>query len=442
MSAPNADHPPAQSEPSDGGSVTVRGDSALVNLISDLGGGSDKTVALMPNKNRRSLTPSQLLLLYRFVGLVRRIVDFPSAEAVRAGWTLGAGGGDRLEQVHRDLKVRAAVEDGLRWSRLYGGALGVMASRGSDPATPLPAGEVITAINVVDARDFTCGPLLEDPTSPGWREPEYFWVNALRVHRTRVMWFRGAARPPSEARSEAMPDDSVVEAYWDVLQRYIGTMMGGAKLAQELRETIIQLSDFDALVTSDEREAMEQRVKLMALMRGIMGATVLGANDQVHNHGNPPTGFEQLAEQMRFDIGAVEGIPQLYLFADSPSGLNTDGEAARQQLDRAIGRIQERKARPPLERLYRQVFGSDGWKLEFNPLSVPSAQEQADTRKTEAETSSIYIAAGVYGPETVAEQRFGPDGYRSELTDVPIPEDVDDAVAAAMAELDKAGAEE
>jgi len=155
--------------------------------------------------------------------------------------------------------------------RLDGGAVAVMITEDDVPRAfrrdpylwlrePLDLKRVgkLHALQVFDALEATPLAWETDITSPRYREVRLWSITAdgltAWVHGSRVLHFRGAERPPSEARGTwfsmtNMPDDSVIQALWDDLSRLSQTMAGGATLAQELRERVLKLANLPALAT-------------------------------------------------------------------------------------------------------------------------------------------------------------------------------------------------
>ena len=100
-------------------------------------------------------------------------------------------------------------------------------------------------------------------------------------------------------------------------------------------------------------------------------------------------------------MSAVAVMPRTILFGDTPSGLNSDGEASRRAYDRTIGKAQRRRLQRPLTWLYEVLLAAAGkrgqaFAVTFNPLGELTETEQATVRKTTAEVDKIYIELGVY----------------------------------------------
>lgn len=430
-------------------------DSAgIVNALSGLGGPGDKGSAGRPNTNATPLSDTELRSAYLFSAPSRRVIDLVAKRACRTGWTV-----PELGEEERRLRIGQQCERAFRWARLYGGALLLPVTLDDVPRgyagrewawlrEPLDLQRVgrISALHAFDAFEVYPHEDDDDPRSPTFRTPKYWTIASkslhVTVHASRVVWVRGCERPSDASRrGNRMPDDSVLQAMWDEVQRLSQTMAGGAKIAQELRESVLKLAGHAQQNTSDQKKKYQAQLSTIAKMRSLLSLTVLGKEDEYESVSHAPTGFSDLSDAAKSMFSMASGIPEVILFGSTPEGLNTDGDSAWQGFRQLVSDYQEDR-RPELERLHEIVYAQqDGptggrapedWTLEFKPLDEPSEQERAEVRKLTAETDKIYLDAGVYSPQEVAEQRFGPDGWSLDLIDVQ-PIDPDEAAERAAA---------
>ena len=56
----------------------------------------------------------------------------------------------------------------------------------------------------------------------------------------------------------------------------------------------------------------------------------------------------------------------------------------------------------------------DDWRIVWPPLDEPGEKEQAETRKSVAETDALYLDRGVRTPDQVARSRDGSAGWSGE----------------------------
>lgn len=436
----------------------VRRDGAsIANLSTGLGTSYDKGAVARPNTALLPLTDEELRALFGHNGVSRRLVELPAERGTRKGWTVPDVPATEDERLHTYERVC----DAMTWARLYGGSAVLLVTEDDIPPSfrgqprewllqPLDPKRIgkLHAIHAFDA--FEAWPLhySKDLRDPGFRGP-LFWQFASdtfygTVHASRVAWFRGAKRPPSEwqggwGRANRMPDDSVLQVVWDEIRRLSETAQGGAALAQGIRESILKISDFQAIATGDQADDLNTRISIMQRTLSLLGIAVMGPEDHFETRTHSPSGFDTLMTSAWDMLGAATGWPQVVLRGSTPGGLTTDDQSGREGMRQVISGWQER-CRSPIEQIYRTLFASqDGptggvvpseWSLEYAPLDEPSAQEVADLRKSVAEMDVAMIGAGVYQPSDVARSRFQ-EAWSLEMLPVEIP-DEDELLEAKM----------
>lgn len=469
----------------------VRIDSAAVaNLLTGLGGVDDKGAFARPNLSRLRLADSELTALYLNGGIAQRIVRLIPQEMTRKGWSVtdSTTDPDVLAEEDRRLRTNMVVREAATWSRLYGSAVVLMVTEEDVPeefrdrperllATPLDPTKVkrIVALHAFDALEATPLVYEGDIRKPGYRDPLIWSISpaaigvgtgavTARVHASRVLHFRGVPRPPSfrlggitsslSVSSNNSLDDSVLQAVWDEVRNLSQTMAGGAVLAQEIRENVLKVSGLAGLLTAEQKSAVEERIRLIAKSKSLLGTVLIGQDDEFNSQVHSPSGFSELSGEAQAMLSAVTGIPQTILFGHTPAGLSTDNESGRQTFDRLISSEQE-DIRSHLERFYALQFTAkegptkgkvpDDWELEFLPLDEETEAEKAAKRKLVAETDAIYLDRGVLSPSKIEESRFGPSGYQFELLpegeeDIDSIDDPNEA-AAELAVLDSSNSE-
>lgn len=100
-------------------------------------------------------------------------------------------------------------------------------------------------------------------------------------------------------------------------------------------------------------------------------------------------------------LSAVSEIPVTILFGRSPGGQNATGDSDFEQYYSMVQKLQRRDLKPQLSKFIYflskckdyQIKLPDTWSLKFNPLSIPTEKEQAETDKMKAETKEKNISA-------------------------------------------------
>jgi len=434
---------------------------SVINGFTGLGSGGDKGSVARPNTYVMQLTDEELRSLHANNGLARRIVEILPSRACRRGWLV-----PEMAEEERRLRIWAKVSEALTWARLYGGSALLMVTEDfvprslrADPmrylSTPLDMSRIgsLKAVQVFDSFEAYPTEYNKDITSPYYRSPSMWSISAdgltAFVHGSRIIHFRGARRPPSEQRGGGwyragrMPDDSCLQSVWDELRRLTETMQGGAVLAQELRESVLKIGELPSISTGDQAAKLDMRIRTMQRTKSMLNMIMIGPNDSYETKSNPVGGFDQLSKEAKSMLSAVTGIPEVILFGDTPSGLNSDGKSSWEGFYQLISDYEESN-REPLEQLYQVIYAAkDGptggripeeWSLDFHPLNEPSEGEIASLRKLVAETDAIYLDRSVYSPAEVAESRFGRDGWVMNMMEVePLDPAEEDRIAEEVA---------
>lgn len=416
----------------------------------------DKGSVARPNVMERGLTTDELLALWDHGGLARRMIELLPDRAIRKGWAAP----DIPSEEEERLQLYDKFADAWKMGDLWGGALLVMITEDDlpqqfrqpgqewrwlqEPLDPRRVGK-LNALQVYDARE--AAPYLYDGDirSPNYRQPLLWQITdrgvggigrSVLVHHSRVLWFRGAKRPPSAVGSArwgtgTMPDNSVLQAIWAEIRRLTETLQGGAILAMEIRQKVLKVASLEKKITGDQSDAFKARMSLTQKLMSLLGVLVIGDGDEYDSRSNATTGWKDLSEGAWDALAAARGWPKVVLRGDAPSGLNTDGASAWQSFHQTVSDAQERR-RSLLNRLYTVMYSAqDGptrgrvpkkWSLSFHPLDEPSQKDVAEVRERVARVDQIYVQLGVYTPAEVARQRFGTEGYVTDLVGVPMPD--------------------
>lgn len=437
---PRTDEPPAAALiHTENRAPEPRRDS-VYNPSTGFGGPGDKGSAGRPSPFVRQIPHADLIRQYSHDGLVRRIVDLPPSGATRKGWTvpeIGPGEDKRLRSW-----PRCCV--GMQMGRLLGAAAMVMVTdddlprqwrsqpdRWLEQPLDLRRVGVLHALQVFDATEAFPIDIDRDIRSPNYRSPRLWSIAAegisARIHASRIIHWRGNRRPPSQARMQLHPDDSVIQAVWDEISRLTQTMQGGAILAAELRQAVITVGNLPKVATGDETVAMKAKMHLINIGKSLLNLIMLSPGDKYESTSNTPTGFKELSEAAQQMLCTVLGWPDTMFTGGSPGGLDSGDKAGLERERQVYSHYQETQ-REPLEKLYTVVYAQqdgptggvipDEWEIEFAPLDEPKAEEIAALRKVVMETDVMGITAGILPPDAVTEGRWSDDGWQLDLPPV------------------------
>ena len=97
-----------------------------MNILTGLGvRGRDKNVATVFRMCYK-FSVAHLDDIYRSDGMTRRVIDLVAEEMVRQGWEIEGELNQEVQNKLEEMKVYAVMMDMIRWSRLYGGSLGII----------------------------------------------------------------------------------------------------------------------------------------------------------------------------------------------------------------------------------------------------------------------------------------------------------------------------
>lgn len=371
----------------------------------------------------------QLEWMYRGSWLVGKAVDVVAEDMTRAGVDLnGTANPDDIETLHQAmnrLQIWQAINDTIKWARLYGGAIAVMLIDGQDVATPLRletvAKDQFKGLLVLDR--WMVQPSLQRPVTeygPYLGKPEFYNVNqnapALinkEVHYSRVIRIEGYELPFWQQQTENGWGLSVVERLYDRLVAFDSTTQGAAQLVYKAHLRTYKVKDLRKIISAGG-PVMDALVKQMELIRKFQsneGLTLMDGEDEFETHQYAFAGLADVTLQFGQQLSGAIDIPLVRLFGQSPSGMNATGESDLRNYYDSINAQQERRLRLPvttlLDVMYRSELGSEppsSFSYRFNPLWQMSEKERADIANTIATAVATVEESALITKETALKE--------------------------------------
>lgn len=394
------------------------------------------------------MSQNQLEAMYAAGGFAKRIVDLPAREMTREWFEIeGDTNGDVLKALKK-LGAKKKVEQLLKWSRLYGAALGVIIADDS-PVLEEPLNENnigrIAAIQVFDRYQvfFNWTDMYQDPVHEKFGQPEFYYVmpyhtgQVIKVHETRVLRFDGAEMPDRLRYMNLGFGFSELQMVFEALKRVGSSYSSIETILQEFVTKVLTISNLQELIESKQDDLVQQRLALMDMTAHVSNTVLLGKGEEMVKVSSTVTGIADLVDKLLQALSAVAGIPVTLLMGEAPAGLNATGDSDIRNFYDNIASQQEEKLLPQLERLiYLLMKAKQGptrgrvvrnWSIKFNPLWQLTDKEIAETRQIVADADAIYLDRGVLKPQEVADSRFGGDHYsiETQVDGTPRPDNVD-----------------
>lgn len=410
----------------------VQAADAFSNPLFRLGYGSQSPLEATEYPLTR-LTDNYMLLssLYRDNWVVQNVVGLAVDDMLRewykAGGNLAPEYLDELSRVERTTKLRARLNEGLRWGRLYGGAVGLILIRGQEGELerPLELENILpgtfSGLYILDRWSGVTpdAELVTDMADPDFGLPEFYTVRdgegrlAARVHHSRIVRFVGRELPYLERMAELYWGESEVEAiYRDVVAHdNVSANMAALTFRANLDTMEVQnLMHLFSMSSGEEQRRFWNTMQAQSVVRSNFGIQLVNKGDKMTNTQYTFTGLSDVYESMCLNLCGASHYPMTKLFGRSPGGMNATGESDLRNYYDYVDTLRESKLRPVLEKLL-PVMAMSAWgavpenlEIIFPPLWTPTAGELAGIAKDKAETIIAAFQANLFDLATAQKE--------------------------------------
>ncbi len=435
-----------------------------VNMLNKYGTAQDNSTAY--EFQREGIVPDMALTEnYELNGLFAKIIDAPAEEAIKHGFSFGLKDPDTtqfLEEEMERLNWEENAATAIKWSRLYGGALGVMLiNDGGGIDEPLNWRRIkeIEEIRIYERAvvypDYSSlyNYDYRDPTrstTPKFGTPEYYQVNSIYgtfwVHESRCLVFRNGIVPERTMqpfyRFWGIPEYLRIKRH---LRETITSHSTGVKMLERSVQAIYSMHDLASLLATDEgMDIVVRRLQAIDMARGILNSIAIDNDGETYDFKSiPMSGVKDVIDTTCNMLSAVTNIPQTVLFGRSPAGQNSTGRSDLENWYNYIEKHQKLMLRNNLRHLSDIVVAAGMYKgritdkpnikLLFNPLWSTSDSEQATINQQNAQASLIkaqaaqaYFDMGVL-PPSVIQRGLAQDG-EFQIEELMSEEDLPDEV--------------
>jgi len=376
---------------------------------------------------------SEISNLYYGDDLAATIVNAPVEEAFRKGYSLGAEDADNATDLQKWARERydldTKLQEAIIWGRLWGGCLLVFGFEdGQDIDQPLNADSVkgLNWILVVDRR--YCQPIqYEQELGPRLGKPITYRVNvqgghsskSATIHHSRVIQLRGDAVDPIRARIFGGWDQSVLQRPYKVIRDFAGAFQGAGLMLSDASQGVYSIKNLIKMLASGERDGLHARMQALDMGRSTARGILLDADGESFTKvATQFSGVPELLDRYMQRLSACTGIPVSILMGRSAAGMNATGDLDLASWNAKVQGLQTKHLSPLLSKVYSMLqLDPNAPQVEseltinWEPLSVPTDNEDATAYSTRANADIAYINAGVLDPAQVALARFGKGKY-------------------------------
>ena len=372
------------------------------------------------SKNR-----SQLDAMYRSSWIVGKAVDAVAEDMTKMGIEINSSIPpkeiDELLRVWKQLKIWNAICTGMKWSRLYGGAIVVILIDGQSMATPLRPETVkrdqFKGLLALDR--WQVQPSLNNLVTdygPDLGLPKFYQVVGgvralpdVKIHYSRVIRLEGQELPIWQAQTEMLWGQSVIERLFDRLLAFDSTTQGAAQLVYKAHLRTYKVEGLRDIIAAGGQimEGLLKQINFIRQTQTNEGLTLMDSKDEFEAYTYSFGGLDAVLLQMSQQVSGSLGIPFTRLFGQAPAGLNSTGESDTRNYYDGIKQEQEQKLRTAMELLlrlsYQSTFGRelpDGSDFTFRSLWQMSETEKGALASTLTTAITGAVTSGVIGHKT------------------------------------------
>ncbi len=404
---------------------------SFVNFASKLGMGADN-VMTESTYGFNPISRNRILLewIYRGSWLGGVAVDLVADDMTRMGiefkTDLTPDDQDLIEECVDDFDIWNKVNETIKWGRLYGGALCVMLIDGQDLRTPLREETILPGqfkgVAVFDR--WMVEPDLNDMVTelgPDLGLPKFYRVlpsapclRGQAIHHSRiVLRAEGVKLPYQQRLVENMWGLSVIERLYDRLVSFDSATTGAAQLVYKSYIRTLKVEGLRELVSMGGKamEGLATYMRVMGKYQGIEGVTMIDGKDEyTSEHHGAFSGLSDILTQFGQQISGALQIPLVRLFGQSPSGLNSTGDADIRMYYDNVKQAQNKELKTGMTKLYKVMAASNSirvppnFRIEFKSLWQMSDTEKADVAGKITETVVKAKEAGLVSDQAAMKE--------------------------------------
>lgn len=381
---------------------------------------------------------------------VDKIADDMTREGVTVKGDLKPDQLAAIEEFIEAYNVWPSVNETVKWSRLYGGSVGVYLVEGQKLSTPLRIDTVgknqFKGICVMDRwmLDPSLGDLVTD-FGPYLGLPKYYTVTAgsvalrgERIHYSRLFRLDGVKLPIWQRQTENLWGISVYERLYDRMIAFDSASTGAAQLAYKAYIRTYKIDGLREIIAAGGQtyQGLLSYVDMMRRFQSIEGMTLLDKEDEYEENGaNSFAGLNDLLMQLASQCAGALGMPLLHLMGESPGGMGSNGDAEMRTFYDTIKQQQKSTLGTPIVYIYRMAAQSLGIKIprgfgiEFNSLYKLNEIEKAEVAAKDSESVRSMQEGGVTRWDTNLRELKQRGALTNRWTNIT-PEEIAEAEAA------------
>ena len=350
--------------------------------------------------------PALLQSAYINNALVRRIVDVIPEEGLGAGFHIdGIENEDAFWSRWDELDLSDSITDAWSWARLFGGSAIVAIVRDNrDLTKPVREGAELESVRVYDRQQVRIQTREENPRNSRFGKPVTYRITTgdadtfYDVHYTRIHIIDGERVPNTLRRQNDGWGATVLSNdLLDAIQDYQQCESYATQLMKRSQQGVWKVKGL-AEICDDSEGVAAARLRLAQVDSNGGVANTIGIDAESEEYSVLTASTSGVTDLLsaKFDrIVALSGIHEIVLKAKNVGGVSSSQNTALETFHKLVDRKRKADLLPILEFLIPFIVTEQEWSIDFNPLNQPSNEQKAEVMKSNVESLSALITAGV-----------------------------------------------
>lgn len=243
-----------------------------------------------------------------------------------------------------------------------------------------------------------------DPLADDWYRPEQWFAMSRSIHRSRFLTLVGRPVPDILKPAYAFGGLSLSQLGKPYVDNWLRTRQSVSDLVHSF--TVFKLGTDMSTLLMDQGDQLFRRMELFNNLRDNNNLFLHDKETEEFDNTSAPLGtLDALLTKSQEQMCSVWRIPIVKFLGIQPGGLNPSSEGEIATFYDTILAQQERLFRPPLttciDFAQMSLWGDIDPDIVFvfEPLRALSRKEEAEVRKTDAETGQILVTGGAISQE-------------------------------------------
>ena len=347
--------------------------------------------------------------------IINNACNVPAQDAIRPGYSLSIKGEDQTHMDKIDDFISLSVKKyhildicakAVEMKKVFGSCLVVPTFKGNyDYSVPFNIDSVrpnsYTGMVVIEPTwlqfDFEQQDI-NNPLSHNFYNPTWFRMpNGIRIHRSHAIWLKNTIVPdvlkPTYSYGGIPLTQMIFQRVW-----------AAEKVANEAPMLALSkrllVADMNLFSFNGQQGINKEEVDRIIHLRDNFGIVVKQPDANLNQIDTSLSEFDKVLMSQYQLVAAVAQMPATKLLKAQPSGMNATGEYDFKDYSLTLQTIQDNDMKPIVDRhneiLSKSLYDEKiDFTTNFNPIDVPTEQEQALTNANNANILATLVSNGI-----------------------------------------------